>query len=400
MATVVLIAGLLCLAAWLYLLLLHGRFWRIPLPAPYDAGAPSFSPSFGERVGDHPTIAVVIPARNEADVIGRAIASLLNQNLGAPSLSFGEKVGSLQIFVVDDNSTDGTGAAARAAAGNQADRITVIAGQPLPPGWSGKLWAVHQGVEQALALHPDFLLLTDADVEHSSHNVGDLVEVASTGDYDLASFMVKLHCRSLAERLLIPAFVFFFFLLYPPEWIRDPRRKTAGAAGGCILIRPSALERIGGIAAIRQEIIDDCALARAVKRAGGKVWLGATADTHSVRPYHSFAEVERMIARTAFNQLRHSVWMLLGTVVGMVLIYVLPLLLMISGSARLAAIGVTAFALMCATYLPMVRFYGLNPLWAMTLPASAVFYTFATFHSAVNYWRGRGGEWKGRAQDA
>jgi len=226
------------------------------------------------------------------------------------------------------------------------------------------------------------------------------VEIADAGGYDLASFMVKLYCRSLAERLLIPAFAFFFFLLYPPEWIRDPRRKTAGAAGGCILIRPSALERIGGIAAIRQEIIDDCALARAVKRAGGKVWLGATADTHSVRPYHSFAEVERMIARTAFNQLRHSVWMLLGTVVGMVLIYVLPLLLMISGSARLAMLGALAFALMCGAYLPMVRFYGLNPLWAMTLPASAVFYTFATFHSAVKYWRGRGGEWKGRAQDA
>jgi hopene-associated glycosyltransferase HpnB len=211
--------------------------------------------------------------------------------------------------------------------------------------------------------------------------------------------MVKLHCRSLAEKLLIPAFVFFFFMLYPPQWIRDPRRKTAGAAGGCILIRSAALERIGGIAAIRGEIIDDCALARAVKRTGGRVWLGATADTHSVRPYNSFGEIEKMIARTAFNQLRHSFWLLLGTVIGMVLTYLLPLALMVSGSARLAMVGAAAFVLMCGSYVPMVQFYELNPLWALTLPFSAAFYTLATLHSAVQYWRGRGGEWKGRAQD-
>ncbi len=229
--------------------------------------------------------------------------------------------------------------------------------------------------------------------------MGSLIEIAGGGGYDIASYMVKLHCRSLAEKLLIPAFVFFFFMLYPPEWIRDPRRKTAGAAGGCILIRPAALERIGGIAAIRGEIIDDCALARAVKQTGGKVWLGATADTHSVRPYESFGEIERMIARTAFNQLRHSFWLLLGTALGMLLIYVLPLALIVSGSSKLAIVGAIAFGLMCATYWPMVRFYGLNPAWALTLPFSAMFYRIATIHSAVKYWRGRGGEWKGRAQD-
>ena len=401
MSKAALIAGVVCIVIWLYLLLLHGRFWRIPLAAPCAACAPFSSPEFGERVGGHLTVAVVIPARNEADVIGRAVASLLNQSLGAPSSSpsFGDRVGSLHIFVVDDNSTDGTAEAARVASERNAERVTVIAGRPLPPGWAGKLWAVHQGVEQALALNPDFLLLTDADIEHSSHNVGVLVSLANNGGYDLASFMVKLHCRSVAERLLIPAFVFFFFLLYPPEWIRDPRRKTAGAAGGCILIRLATLERIGGIAAIRQEIIDDCALARAVKQSGGKVWLGASADTYSVRPYNSFAEIERMIARTAFNQLEHSGWRLFGTVAGMLLIYVLPLALLFSGSAALAMVGAVAFALMFASYVPMVRFYGLNPLWALTLPASAIFYTFATFHSAVKYWRGRGGEWKGRAQD-
>ena len=306
---------------------------------------------------------------------------------------------SLHVFVVDDNSADGTAAAARLAAGSNVQRVTVIAGRPLPPGWAGKLWAVQQGVEQALALNPDFLLLTDADVEHSSHNVGVLVSLANNGGYGLASLMVKLHCHSVAERLLIPAFVFFFFMLYPPEWICDQRRKTAGAAGGCILIRPAALERIGGISAIRREIIDDCALARAVKQSGGKVWLGASANTHSVRPYNSFAEIERMIARTAFNQLRHSGLMLFGTLLGMLLIYVLPLVLLVSGSVRLAMVGAVACALMFASYVPMVRFYGLNPLWAFTLPASAAFYSAATIHSAIKYWRGRGGEWKGRTQD-
>ena len=182
-------------------------------------------------------------------------------------------------------------------------------------------------------MNPQFLLLTDADVEHSPDNVATLVALAEAGGYDLASFMVKLHCRSFAEKLLIPAFVFFFFMLYPPEWIRDPRRKTAGAAGGCILIRPAALERIGGIAAIRQEIIDDCALARAVKSTGGKVWLGVTSDTRSLRPYKSFGEIEHMIARTAFNQLRHSLWLLLGAVVGMTLLYLLPLGLLASRTA-------------------------------------------------------------------
>jgi hopene-associated glycosyltransferase HpnB len=242
-------------------------------------------------------------------------------------------------------------------------------------------------------------LLTDADIEHGPDNVARLVEIATGGNYDLASFMVKLHCRSMAEKLLIPAFVFFFFLLYPPGWVRNPRRKSAGAAGGCILIRPEALERAGGMAAIRHEIIDDCALARAVKRSGGKLWLGLTADTHSLRAYNSFGEIERMIARTAFNQLRHSAWLLLGTVLAMLLVFVFPLLMLATGSVPLRIAGATAYLLECAVYLPMIRFYELNPLWALTLPFSAIFYVAATIHSALKYWSGHGGEWKGRAQD-
>jgi hopene-associated glycosyltransferase HpnB len=336
-------------------------------------------------------ITVIIPARNEADVIGRAVTSLLRQSC----------VDALRIFVVDDNSTDGTAEAVRQAAlpSPYGDRVSVIAGSSLPAGWSGKLWAVQQGVERAQALNPDFVLLTDADIEHAPDNVAKLVAIAEGGGYDLASFMVKLHCQSLPEKLLIPAFVFFFLLLYPRRWIRDSRRKTAGAAGGCLLIRPAALERSGGIAAIRHEIIDDCALARAVKRNGGKVWLGLTRDTHSLRAYNSFAEIESMIARTAFNQLQHSAWLLMGTVLGMLLVFVLPLVLLASRSLLWAAIGGATYLLISAAYLPMIRFYRLSPLWALTLPVAAVFYVTATIHSALKYWCGHGGEWKGRAQD-
>ena len=432
---VALIAGMVCAAIWVYLLLGHGHFWRVPLPpAPVNGGPEPSSPvnSFSRLIlsavapvsgaaeskkrypHEAVTVAVVIPARDEADVIARAVTSLQRQRFATPTLSpkSGEQDGapageedetpetSLHIFVVDDNSTDGTGDVARQAACEHPDRVRVIPGRPLAPGWSGKLWAVQQGVEQALALRPDYILLTDADIEHSSDNVGSLIQIAGSGGYDIASYMVKLHCRSLAEKLLIPAFVFFFFLLYPPEWIRDPRRKTAGAAGGCILIRTAALEHIGGISAIRREIIDDCALARTVKQSGGRVWLGVTADTHSVRPYESFGEIEKMIARTAFNQLRHSFWLLAGTIFGMLLIYILPLGLIMSGSAKLALVGAAAFVLMCGSYLPMIRFYGLRPLWTLTLPFSAAFYAGATVHSAIRYWRGRGGEWKGRTQDA
>ena len=198
--------------------------------------------------------------------------------------------------------------------------------------------------------------------------------------------MVKLQCKRLPEKLLIPAFVFFFLMLYPPEWIRNSRRKIAGAAGGCILIRPEALVRAGGVAAIRGEIIDDCALARMVKRSGGKVWLGLTADTFSLRAYKSFGEIERMIARTAFNQLRHSIWLLLGATVGLLVIYLLPLVLLLSGSRLLSLVGATAYLLMWVIYSPMVRFYGLNKVWALTLPFSAAFYMAATIHSALNYW--------------
>lgn len=377
-----LIAGVICLVIWVYLLLLHGGFWRVSrLQAPRIP--------MGAVDG---TIAVVIPARDEADVIGTSVRSLLEQR----------GVESLRVFVVDDHSSDGTAQAAREAARDcgHADSLTVIAGSNLPSGWTGKLWAVQQGIQQAIKVQPDFLLLTDADIRHSPNNVATLIAIAQAGNYDLVSFMVKLRCESFAEHLLIPPFVFFFFLLYPPNWIRARNRTTAGAAGGCMLIRPAALENAGGIAGIRSEIIDDCALAEAVKGSGGQVWLGLTPSTCSTRAYGSFAEIERMIVRTAFNQLRHSASLLTGALIGLIATYLLPLILILTGRTALVALGIASWFLMSVAYAPMVRFYGLSLAWSLTLPGAACFYMAATVHSAFKFWSGRGGEWKGRVQDS
>lgn len=374
-------AGVLSLLIWAYLVLARGGFWRIDT---------AVSPP---GVNINPVhIAVIIPARDEAEVVGRAVRSLLQQT--------GHH--RIHIFLVDDASTDGTAQAARAAAvaeGRTQDLI-VVPGSPLPPGWSGKLWAMEQGIQQAANTAPDFFLFTDADVEHAPDNVATLVSIAQSGPYDMASFMVKLHCQSVAEKLLIPAFVYFFFKLYPPAWISNPRRSEAGAAGGCILIRPAALEKADGIAAIRQEVIDDCSLAARVKSNGGRLWLGATATTRSIRPYEGFSGIGCMISRSAFNQLRHSNILLLFSMAGMAVTYLLPpALIFFTHRIAPAALGGTAWLLMVLSYVPVLRLYRLNPLWALALPLAAVFYVGATFHSAWKYWTGQGGEWKGRIQD-
>lgn len=358
-----LILGAISLIIWLYLLLGRGGFWRFKVER-----AP-VGPVSAARVH------VVIPARDEAESIGETIRSLLAQNYPGP----------VRIFLVDDHSSDGTAERARAAGD-----VTVIQSAPLPPGWTGKLWAVSQGV--AAAGVADFLLLTDADIVHSADSLRVLVSRAETGSYDLVSYMAELRCETLAERALIPAFVFFFFMLYPPAWMSRRNFKTAGAAGGCMLIRPAALERIGGIAAIRSELIDDCALAARVKGSGGAVWLGLTHGVKSLRGYASFGDVSNMIARTAFTQLNHSAWMLFGTVIGLSVTFAAPVLCW-------NWLGFAAFFLMTLAYFPAVRFYRLSPLWALTLPLAAVFYLGATVQSAVRYWSGRGGQWKGRVQD-
>lgn len=337
-------------------------------------------------------VVALIPARNEACLIGAAVTSLAQQAF----------TGSIHLIVIDDGSTDGTADVAAAAARDSGalSRLSVIQGAALPSGWSGKLWALSQAVSAAAALSPDYLLFTDADICHGPGSVASLVANAEAHDRDLVSYMVKLSTAASAERLLIPAFVFFFFKLYPPAWIAAPRRKLAAAAGGCILVRPKALARIGGLQAIRSHIIDDCALARAVKDAGGRIWLQLSRDTRSLRTYGSFAEIGAMISRTAFAQLGHSYWLLAATLLGLFFTYLLPAVLLFSGNPILVCLGVAALLLMSLCYLPMVRFYGLSPIWCLGLPAIAVFYLGAVIHSAVQYARGRGGKWKGRVQDA
>jgi hopene-associated glycosyltransferase HpnB len=263
----------------------------------------------------------------------------------------------------------------------------------LPPGWTGKLWAISEGLQSAAPFHADFYLLTDADIVHAPDNLAGLVARAEASGLDLVSYMVKLRCRTFAERALIPAFVFFFFMLYPPAWIARRDRKTAGAAGGCILIRSSALERIDGVTSIRGELIDDCALAREVKRTGGGVWLGVTSATCSIRDYQTFGDAGHMIARTAFTQLRYSTLLLAGTVIGLAITYLAPPALLMTHSA---ALGLGAWLLMSIAFLPTIRFYGLNPLWALGLPAIASFYLGATLYSAIRHWRGERVPWKGR----
>jgi hopene-associated glycosyltransferase HpnB len=349
--------------AWLYLTFGQGQFWRVR-PAILPAAAPQRKYR----------VVAVIPARDEAPTIGITVRSLTQQTDS--------------VIVVDDNSSDRTGDVAREAG------ATVVSGQPLPPGWTGKMWALSQGVEAALASRPDFLLFTDADIVHADDSVPSLVAKAESAERDLVSVMVRLRCQSTAERFLIPAFVFFFFQLYPPSWTASRGRSTAGAAGGCVLIRPDALGRAGGIEAIRAELIDDCALANAVKRSGGSLWLGLADMTRSLRPYPRFADIRHMIRRTAFTQLRYSAPMLLGTVLGLAFLYLLPV------AAALAGIpaGLVAWALMAAIYVPMARFYGQPVLSGLLLPAVAAFYMVATVESAVRYWTGRGGNWKGRNQ--
>lgn len=356
-------------AIWAYLIFARGAFWRVrEEPAPATDRTPS--------------IAVVIPARDEAETIGRALRSLLQQDYS----------GEMQIFVVDDHSTDETAQIAAATG-----PVHVVTADALPPGWTGKLWAVHCGLREAARIHPDYYLLTDADIVHGPRNLTDLVARAESGNYDLVSLMVLLRCESLAERALIPAFLFFFLKLYPPAWTARRKSNTAGAAGGCMLVWAEAFERIGGIDAIRGELIDDCALAREVKK-GGAIWMGVTRSTHSIREYTTFAEIGRMISRSAYAQLRYSPLLLAGTVLGLLLTYIAAPALAVFAHGLPRVIGTGVWALMSAAYLPALLFYRRSPLWAPALPLIALFYLGATVYSAVTYYLGRGGVWKGRVQ--
>ena len=357
--------AVLSLLAWLYLALAHGRFWRDG--ARLGKALPSVCPS----------VAIVVPARDEADGIAASIGSLLAQDYAGP----------FRIYLVDDNSTDATSSIARALPG--AGRLVVIDGATRPGGWAGKLWAVHQGVAAANA---ELVFLTDADIVHDPAHLSSLVARLQSDGVDMVSEMVALRCESLAERALIPAFVYFFALLYPFAWVNDGLRSTAAATGGTVLIRNAALKRIGGIAAISGELIDDVALATRVKR-GGRVWLGHSRLARSVRPYPDWVDVWRMIARSAYVQLDLSPVRLGLSLLGLCLLFAVPPVTAVMGSA----VGGLAWIMMTMTFWPTVTRFGLSPLWAPALPAIACFYMAATIGSALDHHRGRGVVWKTRA---
>ncbi len=373
-------AALMALAAWLYLVLFRDRFWRADQRVDRRAPAPA----------RWPAVVAVIPARDEAAHIGSSVASLLGQDYAGP----------FRVVVVDDSSADGTADAARRAAAGDA-RLEVIAGRKLAPGWTGKLWAVAQGLEHAAALLPDarYVLLTDADVVHAPDGLSRLVATAEGGGMDLVSLMVRLNCSHPWERLLIPAFVFFFQMLYPFPAVNDPARRLAAAAGGCMLARRDALTRIGGVKSIRDRVIDDCALAAAIKR-GGRIWLGLADDTRSLRAYDGLGGIWRMVARTAFVQLGNSLTLVAAAAIAMVLVYLAPPAAVIAGvvtgdGAALAA-GAAGWALMALCYRPTLADYG-EPAWrALLLPAAALLYTCMMADSARRSLIGGGNPWKGR----
>jgi hopene-associated glycosyltransferase HpnB len=374
-----LILGVLPLLIWVGLLLARGGFWTADQRD--DRGEP-------DAPAVWPSVVAVVPARDEADVIARSIGSLLAQDYPGP----------FKVILVDDSSSDGTADIARAEAERlgQADRLDILTGEPLAAGWTGKLWAVHQGVAQAEADEPKYLLLTDADIGHTPDNLRALTARAEAGGLVLTSLMAKLHCRTWPERFLIPAFVFFFQMVYPFAQVNRPGR-IAAAAGGCMLARRDALAAAGGMAAIRKALIDDCALG-AVMKAQGPIWLGLTDRAISLRPYTTIGQIGRMVSRSAYAQLDYSPVKLVGVVVGMFIVYLAPIAAMLSASQLLWGLGAVTYILMALSFRPMLRFYGLSPMWGLALPAIGLAYTVFTVQSAVQMWRGRGGVWKGRAQ--
>ncbi|MDB5072865.1 MAG: hopene-associated glycosyltransferase HpnB [Candidatus Eremiobacteraeota bacterium] len=407
-------AAWIAAGTWIGLVIARGRFWDAsadglrPGGGALARGAPGAAPggevgpapdsvaqaARGDEAGPAPFVHVVVPARNEADVIAQTLGSLLAQNYPGP----------FAITLIDDGSEDCTGDTARAtiAAHGAEPRARVLAGQPRPAGWTGKVWALAEGVAAARAsgAQPAYWWFTDADVEHDPGTLARLVATAVRDDRALVSQMVALHCSSSSERLLIPAFVFFFRTLYPFAWVNDDRRSTAAAAGGCVLLSDDALRRIGGIERIKGELIDDCALAAAVKRDGGGLWLGLATRSRSVRPYRSFETIWSMVARTAFTQLCYSPMLLAGTVAGMLLLYYVPVAATVAGVRRrrfdIALPGALAWTVMALAYAPTLRLYGVPRRNAVMLPFAALLYTGMTVDSARRHLRGAGGAWKGR----
>lgn len=369
------------LAAWLWLLLGQGFFWRTDVRLP-DRRPPD----------DWPSVAIVVPARDEAEVLPESLPSLLAQDYP----------GRAEVFLVDDGSTDGTGELARSLAAERGGLpLTVDSPGEPGPGWTGKLWAVRHGMALARArTDAEYLLLTDADIAHAPGSLRELVAAARAADLDLVSQMARLRVATPWERLIVPAFVYFFSQLYPFRWVNRPGGRTAAAAGGCVLLRREAAERARIPDAIRHAVIDDVTLARAVKRTGGRIWLGLAERVDSIRPYPRLGQLWRMVSRSAYAQLLYQPLLLLATVAGLAVVYLAPPAAVAAGAAggnvpALAA-GAAAWAVMTGTYLPMLRYYR-QPWWlAPLLPFTAALYLLMTVDSAVQHYRGRGAAWKGR----
>jgi hopene-associated glycosyltransferase HpnB len=390
---ILLALAVLASAGWVYLLAFRGRFWRCDQCL-------SFANS--ENLSQWPSVCAIVPARNEASVLPQSLQSLLTQTYP----------GRFQVMLVDDQSTDGTADIARQTAqACQAEAsLQIMTTEPLPTGWSGKLWAVHQGIKRVTQDSqrplPDYFLLTDADILHDANNLKQLATKAEQEHLDLVSLMVLLRCKSFWEKLLIPAFIFFFQKLYPFPWVNQPQHPMAAAAGGCILVRRDALLAVGGIEVIRKALIDDCALGAAIKGnrkpdgQTGRIWLGLTTATASLRVYPSLQSIWEMVARTAFTQLGYSFALLFLSLAGMTLMYALApaglLLGWATGDWAIALSCGLAWALMTIAYWPTIRLYKLSPLWALTLPLVGILYILMTLDSAVRHIQGRGSAWKGR----
>jgi hopene-associated glycosyltransferase HpnB len=373
------IVAFIALLIWLYLLAARGAFW---LCTERDNWQPVRLPIW-------PRVVAVVPARNEAQTIADSIGSLLQQDYP----------GAWTVILVDDDSSDGTAAIARGAAAASEDRLRVVTSRGLPAGWTGKLWALKQGIDAAAGLPqpPDYLLLTDADIVHTPDSVSRMVAHAEPNGLVLTSLMAKLRCESLAERASVPAFIFFFQMLYPFRWVNRRDSAVAAAAGGCMLVRADTLRKAGGIEVIRDALIDDCALAKALK-AHGPIWLGLTERVRSIRRYPAFADIRRMVVRSAYAQLRFSPLLLAGTVAGMALTYLAPPLIAIFGHGTGHVVAGMTWVLMAIAFQPTLRFYGVSPFWGFVLPLIALKYMIFTLDSAYQYVRGRGGSWKGRVQ--
>lgn len=399
MSTIALLTSGLSLLIWLHLWLGRGHYWKTVQPLPSG-------PAAGEGCR-RPSVGVVIPARNEADLLPQTLPTVLEQEYPGP----------FHVFLVDDHSRDGTGEVARQIARtlNLEERLTVVEAEPLAAGWTGKLWALEQGVRAGRGIDAEFLLFTDADIAHARDTLRRLTEKASSDQADLVSLMALLRVETFWERLLIPAFVYFFAMIYPFRWVNDPRRTIAAAAGGCVLVRSKALERSGGLASIAGELIDDCSLAGQIKKKGrpegGRIWLGLSREVKSLRPYDGLGEIWKMVARTAYVQLNRSPLLLSATVAGMGLVYLGPPLAFWGGVAGAllhpgalpwwgaALAGLAGWTVMIRTYLPMVKWFRASPSFAPFLPLTAALYTLMTLDSARRFRRG-GGSWKGRIYDA